>query len=84
MKAQRAGLYDGPYSMAGGAGPSLRSSPAESALAASAFSVSSLDSWERARCQKCLQVNSLSLSSASDLTLMTYTGVYLLLGRIIS
>lgn len=45
----------------------LGGSPAESALAASAFSVISLNSWERAKCQKCLQVNSLSLSSASDL-----------------
>ena len=45
----------------------LGGAPGESALAASAFSVISLDPWERARCQKCLQVNSSSLSSASDL-----------------
>lgn len=32
-----------------------------------AFSAIRLNSWERARCQKCLQVNSVSLSSTSDL-----------------
>lgn len=46
----------------------LGGSPGERALAASAFSVISLNSWERARCQKCLQVNSSPLSSASDFT----------------
>lgn len=49
----------------------LRGSPGKRALAASAFSVISLNSWERARCQKCLQVNSSPLSSASDFTPVT-------------
>lgn len=66
-----------PYCMAGRAdspfppSAALGGSPGERALAASAFSVISLNSWERARCQKCWQVNSSPLSSASDFTPVT-------------
>lgn len=70
---------DPPYCMAGRAdstprpssSAALGGSSGERALAASGFSVISLNSWERARCQKCLQVNSSPLSSASDFTPVT-------------
>lgn len=68
-RAQRAGLWMlltvWPVGLAPPSGALGGST--ESALAAWAPSVISLDSWERARCQKCLQVNTWSLSSASDL-----------------
>lgn len=57
------------------------------ALAASAFSINSLISGERARSQKCLWVNSLSLLSASDThwwRISVFIFFFLLLGRIIS